>query len=116
MVKRTYQQTEIGKTSLKKFENHFIEVVSLIKKARVEALKSVNKELINLYWKIGEYISIKIQNAEWGDFVVDRLAEYIGKKHPDLRGYTRRNLYRMRQFYETYKNDKIVSPLLSQIS
>ncbi len=109
-------QTEIGKVSSAKFENHFLEVVGFIKKARVEALKSVNKELINLYWRIGEYISTKIQNAEWGDFVVDKLAEYISDKHPDLRGYTRRNLYRMRQFYDTYNNDKIVSPLLSQIS
>ncbi len=97
-------------------EQQFIEVVELIKKARVEALKSVNKELITLYWKIGAYISTKIQRAEWGDFVVDNLAEYIHGKHPDLKGYTRRNLYRMRQFYETYKDHKIVSALLSQIS
>lgn len=99
-----------------KFERQFLEVVELIKKARIEAFKSVNKELISLYWKLGEYISNKIQNAEWGDFVVDNLADYIGRKHPDLKGYTRRNLYRMLQFYETYKDHKIVSALLSQIS
>lgn len=97
-------------------EKQFNEVVQLIKKAKIDALKSVNKELINLYWKIGEYISDKIKNAEWGDYVVERLADYLTKKYPDLKGYTRRNLYRMRQFYEAYKENKIVSPLLSQIS
>ena len=97
-------------------EKQFNEVVQLIKKARIDALKSVNKELIRLYWKVGEYISNKIKNTEWGDFVIDTLAEYILKKHPDLRGYTRRNLYRMKQFYEVYNKNQIVSALLSQIS
>ena len=48
------------------FENQFSEIVSLIEKARSQALSSVNKELIDLYWMIGKYISEKIQKAEWG--------------------------------------------------
>ena len=48
--------------------------------------------------------------------VVDKLARYINQKHPDIKGFTRRSLFRMRQFYETYCNDKKVSPLVRQLS
>jgi len=99
-----------------KFNSQFIEVIEIIKKSRNEALKSVNSELINLYWKLGEYISNKIKKAEWGDSVIDKLAEYIIEKHPELKGYTRRNLYRMKQFYDAYNKNTIVSALLSQIN
>lgn len=98
------------------FTSHFDEVINLIEKAKYNALKSVNIELISLYWKIGEYISRKLQTSEWGESIVEQLAEYIQNKRPDLKGYTRRNIYRMRQFYESYKDNTIVSPLLSQIS
>ncbi len=52
----------------------------------------------------------------WGDAVVDRLANYIQSKHPEFKGDTRLGLYRMRQFYETYGQKKIVSAVLTQIS
>ncbi|MBI1871507.1 MAG: hypothetical protein HYS07_09970 [Chlamydiae bacterium] len=99
-----------------KFDRQFSEVVRMIREARYHAIKSVNAELVKLYWSIGEYISRKMACAEWGDAVVDGLAEYIQTKHPDFKGFTRRGLYRMRQFYETYRDDAIVSTLLTQIS
>ena len=100
----------------KRFDSQFAEVVKMIHQARYNAIKSVNIELVNLYWSIGEYISKKILSAEWGDSVVDRLADYINEKHSDFKGFNRRGLYRMRQFYETYQRSKIVSTLLTQIS
>lgn len=101
---------------VRRFDRQFAEVVKMIHEARYHAIKSVNAELIKLYWGIGAYISKKILSAEWGDAVVDRLAEYIQTKHPDFKGFTRRSLYRMRQFYEVYRCNKIVSPLLTQIN
>jgi predicted nuclease of restriction endonuclease-like (RecB) superfamily len=65
---------------------------------------------------VGAYISRKLENAEWGDGVVEQLAAYIARTQPGLRGFTRRNLFRMRQFYETYRSDEIVSPLVRQLS
>jgi predicted nuclease of restriction endonuclease-like (RecB) superfamily len=59
--------------------------------------------------------SRKIEAAEWGDAVVDRLAQFIVRTEPGLRGFTRRNLLRMRQFYEAYREDKKVSPLATQL-
>ena len=80
----------------------FDEVLRLIDAARTRALTAVNQELVGLYWQIGEYISRKIDSAAWGEGVVQQLAEHIARTHPDLRGFTRSNLLRMRQFYETY--------------
>jgi predicted nuclease of restriction endonuclease-like (RecB) superfamily len=75
----------------------------------------VNTSLIDLYWQVGEIISHKIASAEWGDGVVNQLADHIAQTQPGLRGFTRPNLFRMRQFYETYKDDVKVSALLRQL-
>jgi predicted nuclease of restriction endonuclease-like (RecB) superfamily len=96
-------------------ERAFDEVVQLIERARERAFRAVNAELVGLYWQVGEYISRKIESAEWGDGVVDELATHIARTQPGLRGFTRRNLFRMRQFFETYRDDEIVSPLVSQL-
>ncbi|OIO72904.1 MAG: hypothetical protein AUJ85_09060 [Elusimicrobia bacterium CG1_02_37_114] len=101
---------------IKRFDNQFAEVVKMIHQARYNAIKNVNTELVKLYWNIGEYISRKLESAEWGDAVVDHLADYIQIKHPEFKGFTRRGLYRMRQFYEIYHQKEIVSALLTQIS
>lgn len=97
-------------------EAAFSEVVKLIAASRTRAIQDVNTVLIELYWKVGEIISRKIQAAEWGDAVVDRLAQFIARTEPGLRGFTRRNLFRMRQFYEAYREDQKVSPLVTQLS
>jgi predicted nuclease of restriction endonuclease-like (RecB) superfamily len=83
---------------------------------RQKAYREVNTTLIGLYWQVGEYISRKIEGANWGDGVVEELAGYIAEKKPHLKGFTRRNLFRMRQFFETYRDDAKVSPLVTQLS
>jgi predicted nuclease of restriction endonuclease-like (RecB) superfamily len=87
----------------------------MIQSARGRALAAVNTVLVDLYWRIGEYISRKIEAATWGEGVVDELAGYIHRRHPNLRGFTRPNLFRMRQFFDTYRSDKKVSTLLRQL-
>lgn len=93
----------------------FDEVVSLIHSARAKAFQAVNTALIDLYWQIGAYISSKLESAEWGDGVVDQLADYIARTQPGLRGFTRRNLFRMRQFYVTYCSDEKNTSLARQL-
>jgi DUF1016 N-terminal domain len=90
--------------STKKDEATFSEVVRLIAASREKAVQAVNTALIDLYSKIGETISHKIEAAEWGDGVVEQLANFIAITQPGLRGFTRRNLFRMRQFYEAYRD------------
>lgn len=99
----------------KQFDGHFTEVVQLIRKARFNAIKNVNKELIGLYWKIGNYISRRIENEEWGKSVVSNLSVYLQKTLPDSKGYSSRNLWRMKQFYETYCQYSKLSTLLREL-
>jgi predicted nuclease of restriction endonuclease-like (RecB) superfamily len=93
----------------------FNEVLTLIEAARRRAYQSVNAELVGLYWQLGEYINRKIDSAQWGERVVDELVAAIARRYPGLRGYTRRNLFRMRQFYVAYRSNEIVSPLVTQL-
>lgn len=94
----------------------FLSVIDLIKNARENALRKVNEELIMLYWNVGKYVSEQLALEQWGSAYVDELAAYISVNAPGIRGFNRRGLYRMKQFYETYKDNEFVSPLVTQIS
>ena len=96
--------------------NRFTDIIQLIKQARTNAIKAVNAELINLYWNIGAYISQKLEKAEWGDAVVTELAKFIQMQEPDLKGFSNKNLWRMKQFYETYRDFPELSPVVREIS
>jgi predicted nuclease of restriction endonuclease-like (RecB) superfamily len=93
----------------------FAEVVGLIEQARRRAYKSVNAELVGLYWQIGEYISGKLASAEWGEGVVERLAQHLALQMPGLRGFSVQNLWRMRQLFEAYQGDPKLSPLVREL-
>jgi predicted nuclease of restriction endonuclease-like (RecB) superfamily len=93
----------------------FTEITQLIISARQRAVQAVNTALIDLYWQVGQVISHKIAAAEWGDGVVPQLAAHLAQTQPGLRGFTARNLFRMRQLYEAYKDDEKVSALLRQL-
>lgn len=97
-------------------ENQFSDVIHLIKKSRANAIKVVNTELINLYWSIGEYIFKKVESAEWGQSVVKKLAKYLQRNEPDLKGFSDKNLWRMKQFFETYKDYPKLSTVLREVS
>jgi len=90
-------------------------VLTLIDAARTRAIAAVNTTLIDLYWKIGEYISRKIADEGWGHGTVNILAEYIRRHDPNARGFSSQNLWRMRQFYETYRGQPKLSTLLREL-
>jgi hypothetical protein len=81
-------------------DERFAEVIALIEAARARGYQAVNTVLVQHYWELGAYISRKIASAEWGDGVVEDLAADLARRYPGVRGYTRRNLFRMRQFFE----------------
>lgn len=97
-------------------QNHFDKITNIIETARNNALQAVNTELIKMYWNVGEYLCELTSNSAYGDKVIDEIAEYIAQSNPTIKGFNRRGLYRMRQFYEAYKDDAIVSPLVTQLS
>ena len=96
-------------------QNDFAEVIQLIEAARQQSYQAVNTILIELYWQVGAYISGKLAAAQWGDAVIDQLAQHLALTQPGLKGFTRANLFRMRQFYEAYRQDEKVSPLARQL-
>ncbi len=97
-------------------QSRYHEILTFIRDAKSRAISAANSELIELYWRIGRYISRRLASEEWGKKAVDELAKYIRAKEPGVKGFGRRNLYRMRQFYETYTDFEIVSPVVTQLS
>lgn len=93
----------------------FAEVVALIEQSRSQAAQAVNTILIDLYWKIGETISGKIAEEGWGKGTVESLSEHIYATHPGIRGFSSQNLWRMRQFFETYRDEPVLSTLLREL-
>jgi predicted nuclease of restriction endonuclease-like (RecB) superfamily len=93
----------------------FTEVVQLIQTAKQQAFKAVNTTLLNLYWQIGSIISKKLESAEWGHGVVEQLAQHVAHHQPGLRGFTRSNLFRMSQFYNTYRDDETLQAMALQL-
>ena len=91
-------------------------LIQIISQSKQNALKKVNEELINMYWKIGEHLSTESEKASFGDAYIDTVAEEIQNAFPGIKGFNRRGLYRMKKFYETYKDDEFVTTLLTQIS
>lgn len=112
-AKQQDPKASVASSSVK--DDRFEEVLALIHGARQRAVQAVNTQLIELYWHVGAYISRKLEQAEWGDSVVSQLAAHLAQTQPGLRGFTRPNLFRMRQFYEAYRDDQIVSPLVRQL-
>ena len=96
-------------------EPAFAEVLEMIRSARVRALASVNRELVDLYWKVGESISSRIDTDGWGKSTVAALAAHIQKRHPGLRGFSPQNLWRMRQFFEVYRDRPDLSTVLREL-
>ncbi len=96
----------------KQFEN----ILQMITTAHKKAARSVNIELIDLYWNIGEYISNKIKASEWGKSIVKNLSDFISRKMPETKGFSAQNLWRMKQFFETYSGNKKISSLLRELS
>lgn len=95
-------------------EKHFLEIVHLIKDAQNNAVMSINVEMINLYWNVGQYLNKQLSHAAWGNKVVDELANFIQQKYPEIKGFNRRGLYRMKQFFEIYSSTAFVSSVMTQ--
>ncbi|PUE08851.1 hypothetical protein B9Z51_07895 [Limnohabitans sp. T6-5] len=93
----------------------FAEITQLIESARQRAYQAVNIALIELYWQVGAYLSAKIKAAEWGESIVEQLAQHIATTQPGLRGFSAKNIWRMRQFFEAYSDSPILSALLREL-
>ena len=108
-------RVNMSKDITKGIADSFGDVVKIIEMSRESAFRKVNEELIQMYWRIGEYLSDTMKDSRYGDGYIQSLADYFAENHPELKGFNRRGFYRMKQFYETYVGNEIVSPLVTQL-
>jgi len=94
----------------------FEEIIAIIERARENAFRAVNRELISMYWEIGSYISGKVKRSGWGRSIVSDFARFIQREKPGINGFSASNIWRMRQFYETYSENEKLAPLVREIS
>lgn len=108
-----YQRGYFMSDSLQK---SFLKIIDIIQSSRDNTYRKINEELINMYWKIGEFLSFESENSNFGDAYILSMADHIQEHFPGIKGFNKRGLYRMKQFFEIYRNDEFVSTLLTQIS
>lgn len=97
-------------------QTHFNEVLILIQKAKQRVYKQANTSLMELYWDIGRYILDKTIKEHWGKSIVKELSKYIKKQDPSIGGFSEQNIWRMKQFYKTYKDNQKLSLLVREVS
>lgn len=93
-----------------------VQVKERVRSAQYEALKAVNKELVGLYWDIGRLLVGRQAGASWGKSVVERLSEDLRGEFPGIGGFSASNLWRMKNFYETYASSEKLAPLVREIA
>lgn len=101
---------------MNELDNTFAKIAKIIEEARDNSYRKVNEELILMYKRVGQFLSEKLKEANYGDSYIDSLADYIQNQFPGIKGFNRRGLYRMKQFYETYAGNEKVSLLVTQLS
>ncbi|MCC8114298.1 MAG: PDDEXK nuclease domain-containing protein [Bacteroidales bacterium] len=103
--------------NLQPLEIQFSELLKIIQSHRSAALRVVNTEQMQMAWEIGAYVSSKLKTEQWGSKVVTQLVEYVQTNAPDIRGFSKKNIYNMVMFYEEYSSaafDKVLGQYLNQ--
>lgn len=92
-------------------EQQFGEIIDIILQHKSNASRAVNEELLLTAWYVGGYVFTKLKSKEWGSKVVSQLSEYIRSQHPDIKGYSKRNIYNMVMFYDEYSSETFIATI-----
>lgn len=90
-------------------ETQFAEVIDIIQQHKSHASQVVNNEILLTAWYVGRYVSEKIKTEEWGSKVVSLLSEYIRANRPEIKGFSRSNIYNMVMFYDEYSSESFIN-------
>jgi len=101
---------------LNDLNSNFTEIITIIEKAKNNIFKAVNNGLIDMYWEVGKCISHKVIENSWGKGTIKEFSRYLLLHYSDIRGFSSSNLWRMKQFYETYQNKAILAPLVRELT
>ena len=94
----------------------FNQIIKMIEKHKNNAYRKVNEEMILLYLEIGKFLYDLKENSNYGDKITTKASDFMKNNYPNIKGFTKRNIERMIQFYSIYKDDEIASPLVTQLS
>lgn len=72
--------------------------------------------MILLYLEVGKFLYELKENSNYGDKITTKASDFMKNNYPNINGFTKRNIERMIQFYSTYKDDEIATPLVTQLS
>jgi len=97
-------------------KTEYDEIISIIERARENAFRAVNREVIAMYWEIGAYVSVKVNYNGWGKAIVKEFSKFIQSHYVGIQGFSASNIWRMRQFYETYKDNERLVALAHEIN
>ncbi len=97
-------------------EQQFGEVLDIILQHKSRATAAVNEEVLLTAWHVGGYVSAKLKSEEWGSKVVILLSEYIRTQRPDVKGYSRRNIYNMVSFYDAYSSEAFLTTVAKYLN
>ena len=92
-------------------EQEFTEVVNIIVQHKNKASRTINEQSLLCAWYVGGYVSKKLKREGWGSKVVSQLSEYIRSNHPDIKGFSKRNLYNMVMFYDEYSSETFAATI-----
>ena len=95
----------VKRSMIKVVDEDFSSVFEIISCRRNRALMAVNVELLMTYWVIGAFLSPRIHAGSWDASVVGRLADYLKRQDPTLRGYGKSNLYNMAKVYDVFSSE-----------
>ena len=91
-----------GEKDMKKVEKEFELVNRIIERHWNRAIGLANAESLMTYWTVGAFVSERLKNAQWGSKTVEALSDYLKTRNPKRKGYGKRQIYNMVQFYDTY--------------
>ena len=103
------------KIDIEVYQNLLSSIKNNIQTARVRASKSINHTLMDMYWDIGKKIAQEQENQKWGKSVVENLSKDLKIIFPNQKGFSVQNLWYMRQFYMTYKDNPILQQAVGEI-
>lgn len=89
-------------------QNDIYSAVKYIKEAimqtRYRVMHNANREALALYYSVGGYLMSSVEQAQWGDKVVEAISEQLQQELPGLRGFSKANIKKMRIFYDKWKD------------
>lgn len=100
----------------KSVRDDFGDVLSIIEQAQENLYRAANREFISMYWNIGKFVSEKVRGAGWGKSIVKEFSIFIQSHYVGIQGFSASNIWRMRQFYETYKDSERLTELVKEIN